>query len=242
MLDRAALDYVIAALDCTPQRAVELADLMAGRLVWAKVGMELYYAAGAPVVRELKQRGLKVFLDLKLHDIPNTVHQAARVLGELGVDMITVHASGGPAMVAAAREGLNEGAAAAGTKAPALLAVTVLTSIDQRELGRIGIDRSVADQAGLLASMAVRAGADGIVCSALEATDMRARLGSSALIVTPGIRPAGSAVGDQARVVTPAMAVAAGSTHLVIGRPITKAEDPLAALASIESEISGVLA
>ena len=238
----AAAERVIVAMDCTAQRALELADAMAGRLVWAKVGMELFYAAGAPVVSELKARGLHVFLDLKLHDIPNTVRQAARVLAGLGVDMLTVHAGGGPAMVAAAREGLDEGAAAAGLPAPKLLAVTVLTSIDDAELARVGIERGAAAQARLLARMAYAAGADGVVCSAREASDMRAELGADALIVTPGIRPAGADAGDQARVVTPGMAIAAGSTHLVVGRPITKADDPCAALSAIEDEVAAALA
>lgn len=239
---QAAAERIIVAMDCTQQRCLELADLMVGRLAWAKVGMELFYAAGAPVVRELKQRGLRVFLDLKLHDIPNTVRQAARVLAGLGADMLTVHASGGPAMVAAAREGLDEGASAAGLPAPKLLAVTVLTSMDAAELGRVGVERPVAEQARLLACAAFRAGADGVVCSAQEATQMRAALGAEALIVTPGIRPAGAEVGDQARVVTPGSAIRAGSTHLVVGRPITKADDPLAALIAIEGEVAQALA
>ena len=238
----AAAERVIVAMDCTAERALELADAMAGRLAWAKVGMELFYAAGAPVVSELKARGLHVFLDLKLHDIPNTVHQAARVLAGLGVDMLTVHAGGGPAMVAAAREGLDEGAAAAGLPAPKLLAVTVLTSIDDAELTRVGIERGAAAQARLLARMAYAAGADGVVCSAREASDMRAELGTEALIVTPGIRPAGTDAGDQARVVTPGMAIEAGSTHLVVGRPITKADDPCAALDAITREVATALA
>ena len=237
-----AAQRVIVAMDCTAQRALELADAMAGRLAWAKVGMELFYAAGTPVVSELKARGLRVFLDLKLHDIPNTVHQAARVLAALGVDMLTVHAGGGPAMVAAARAGLDEGASAAGLSAPKLLAVTVLTSIDDAELARVGIERGAAAQADLLARMAVAAGADGVVCSAREASSMRGALGPEALIVTPGIRPAGADAGDQARVVTPGMAIAAGSTHLVVGRPITKADDPRSALIAIEDEVAAALA
>jgi len=234
-------EHVIVALDCTAERAVELAGLMEGELVWAKVGMELFYATGDQLVRDLKARGLKVFLDLKMHDIPNTVKCAARVLAGIGVDMVTIHACGGPAMVAAAREGLDEGAAAAGLPAPKLLAVTVLTSMDQGQLEAVGVERPVGDHADLLARMALANGADGVVCSAFEAAGMRALLGDDALIVTPGIRPVGAAVGDQSRVATPATAIQAGATHLVVGRPITKAEDPRAALCAVNAEVAGVL-
>ena len=236
-----ASERVIVALDCTEQRAVELADDLSGELSWAKVGMELFYASGGSVIRALKDRGLRVFLDLKLHDIPNTVRCAARELARLGADMVTVHACGGPAMVAAAREGLDEGARAAGVEAPRLLAVTVLTSMDQQALASVGVERPVAQQASLLAAMARENGADGVVCSALEARGMRELLGEGALVVTPGIRPAGAAVGDQARVATPASAIAAGSSHLVVGRPVTKAEDPRASLAAIVDEVASAL-
>jgi orotidine-5'-phosphate decarboxylase len=236
-----AADHVIVAFDCTRERAYELADQLSGQLGWAKVGMELFYACGAELVGALKERGLKVFLDLKLNDIPNTVRCAARVLGGLGVDMTTIHACGGPAMIAAAREGLDEGARQAGLPAPKLLAVTVLTSMDQSQLDSIGISRPVAEQADLLARMALANGADGVVCSAMEAASMREALGPDALIVTPGIRPAGSDVGDQSRIATPGNAISWGSTHLVVGRPVTKAEDPSAALAAILTEVQGAL-
>ena len=234
-------EHVIVALDCTAQRALELAELMEGELVWAKVGMELFYATGEGLVRDLKARGLKVFLDLKMHDIPNTVKCAARVLAGIGVDMVTIHACGGPAMVAAAREGLDEGAAAAGLPAPKLLAVTVLTSMDQAQLEAVGVERAVAEHADLLARMALANGADGVVCSAFVAAGMRALLGEDALIVTPGIRPVGAEVGDQSRVATPGKAIASGATHLVVGRPITKAEDPAAALRAVVSEVAEAL-
>ncbi len=236
ILDNAAR-HVIVALDCSEARAYELVDMLDG-LVWVKVGMELYYDAGSALVAALKARGLSVFLDLKLNDIPNTVRSAAHVLASLGVDMITVHALGGPAMVAAARAGLDEGAEASRSAAPRLLAVTVLTSMDQAQLASVGIDRPVAEEAGLLARMATDAGADGVVCSAFEAHDMRTLLGPDALVVTPGIRPAGSAVGDQARVATPERAISAGATHLVIGRPITQADDPRASFDAIIQEIA----
>ena len=233
----AARERTIVALDCTRERALELVSLMEGDLAWAKVGMELFYAEGAPLVREIKDRGVKVFLDLKLHDIPNPVKCAARVLGRLGVDMTTVHALGGPAMVAAAREGLDEGAREAGLEPPKLLAVTILTSMDQGQLEAVGIERPVAEEAALLAAMARGNGADGVVCSAFEAAALREALGPDALIVTPGIRPQGSEAGDQSRVATPARAIRQGATHLVVGRPVTKADDPVAALRSIQCEV-----
>ena len=235
----AGSERVIVALDVpTAERALELADGLASSLIWAKVGMELYYGAGAPLVRALKERGLKVFLDLKMHDIPNTVQSAARVLAGLGVDMVTIHALGGPKMVAAARAGLDEGAAAAGLPAPQLLAVTILTSMDQEQLAAVGVERPVAQEAALLAAMARENGADGVVCSAFEAADLRAVLGPDALIVTPGIRPAGAAVGDQSRVATPARAIREGATHLVVGRPVTQAPDATTALMAICGEVA----
>lgn len=238
---RPAADFVIAALDCSEQRALELAEQLSGRLAWAKVGMELFYQAGGRIVCDLKERGPKVFLDLKLHDIPNTVRNAARVLAALGADMLTIHASGGPDMVRAAREGLEEGAASSGRPRPSLLAVTVLTSMDQAALASVGVERPVADQAQMLAKMACSSGADGVVCSALEAQAMRSCLGEDALIVTPGIRPAGAQAGDQARVVTPGMAVRNGATHLVVGRPITQTPDSLRALLDIQAEVESAL-
>ncbi len=236
-----AAEHVIVAFDCTRERAYELAEELSGQLAWAKVGMELFYASGAELVGALKERGLKVFLDLKLNDIPNTVKCAARVLGGLGADMITIHASGGPAMVAAAREGLDEGARAAGVSAPKLLAVTVLTSMDQAQLAAVGVECEVGQQAELLARMALANGADGVVCSAFEAGAMRAALGPDALIVTPGIRPAGADAGDQSRVATPANAISWGSTHLVVGRPVTRAEVPAQALGAVLAEVQQAL-
>lgn len=235
-------DRVIVALDCSAERARTLVSELGDNLKWVKVGMELFYAAGAPLVRELKERGLNVFLDLKLHDIPNTVASASRVLAGLGVDMLTVHASGGPKMVEAARAGLDEGAALAGLPAPKLLAVSVLTSMDEAELSKVGVERPVAEQADLLARMARQAGADGMICSAFEARAMSAVFGAGGLVVTPGIRPAGSATQDQSRVATPAFAMGEGATHLVVGRPVTRADDPAATLRAIEDEVSRVLA
>lgn len=237
----AGSERVIVALDVpSAEQALALVDGMAASLSWAKVGMELFYAAGAPLVRALKERDLHVFLDLKMHDIPNTVRGASRVLASLGVDMVTIHALGGPKMVEAARAGLNEGASMAGLPAPKLLAVTILTSMDQEQLEAIGIECSVGEEAGLLASMAYAHGADGVVCSAFEAAALRETLGPDALIVTPGIRPAGADAGDQSRVATPARAIGEGASHLVVGRPVSQAPVPIEALEKICAEVATV--
>lgn len=220
---------VIVALDCSYGRACELARLLKPELSWAKVGMELFYACGSQVVKDLQREGYKVFLDLKLHDIPNTVRQAARTVSALGVDMLTVHASGGAAMIEAARAGSEEGAAQAGVRAPAILAVTVLTSMDQKELSALGVERSLEGHAGALAQRAVAHGAHGVICSPREAALMRGALPAGSLIVTPGVRPPGAAAHDQSRITTPRDAIAAGATHLVVGRPISQAADPVAA-------------
>jgi orotidine-5'-phosphate decarboxylase len=229
---REAADKLIVALDFPDvAQALALVDQLEGRCRWFKVGLELYLSAGNSVVSALKERGFSVFLDLKLHDIPNTVAGAVRSVAGLGADLLTVHASGGPAMLAAAAD-----AAAAMPKAPRLLAVTVLTSMDAMQLAATGIPDSPALQALRLARVAHAAGIRGLVCSPEEAAQMRRELPDSVL-VTPGIRPAGSAVGDQKRVATPALALAAGADYLVVGRPITQAEKPLLAAEAILREI-----
>jgi orotidine-5'-phosphate decarboxylase len=201
-----------------------------------KVGKELFVAAGPGFVSELVGQGFSVFLDLKFHDIPNTVAQACKAAARLGVWMMNVHASGGPRMLAAAREALEgEGAAR-----PLLIAVTVLTSMGEAELAAIGIPASPEDQVLRLARLAREAGLDGVVCSAREAPSLRREMGPDFALVTPGIRPTGSESGDQTRILTPSQALAAGADYLVIGRPITQAADPLAALASIHAEIATV--
>ncbi|MBR2834430.1 MAG: orotidine-5'-phosphate decarboxylase [Coriobacteriales bacterium] len=230
-------DRTIVALDCSQERAIQLVDMLGENLNWVKVGMELFYATGSAFVKELKSRGLNVFLDLKLHDIPNTVEQASRVLAGFGADMITVHGLGSPKMIEAARRGLDEGARLAGLKPPVLLAVTILTSMDQNALESIGVFESVQDEACRLAKAAFGAGADGVVCSAFEAHMMRDLLGKEAYIVTPGIRPQGSATQDQSRVATPLFAIREGASHLVIGRPVTQAQDPLFALKKVQEEL-----
>lgn len=223
-----ALDYPDAA---SARAVVERLDPALCRL---KVGKELFVAAGPVFVEELVAAGYGVFLDLKFHDIPNTVAQACKAAARLGVWMVNVHASGGPRMLAAAREAL-EGQA----ERPLLIAVTVLTSMGPAELEAIGIDASPEAQVLRLARLTRDAGLDGVVCSALEAPALRRELGPAFRLVTPGIRPAGSAVGDQTRILTPSQALAAGSDYLVIGRPITQAADPVAALKQISAEISG---
>jgi orotidine-5'-phosphate decarboxylase len=200
-----------------------------------KVGKELFVAAGPALVEEWVGQGYDVFLDLKFHDIPNTVAQACKAAARLGVWMLNVHASGGPRMLTAAREALEPM-----PKRPLLIAVTVLTSMGGDELKAIGVNETPETQVLRLAELTRAAGLDGVVCSALEATPLRRAMGTEFCLVTPGIRPAGSAAGDQTRILTPAQALAAGSSYLVIGRPITQAADPLAALASIQEEIASV--
>ena len=201
-----------------------------------KVGKELFVAAGPGFVAELVDQGFSVFLDLKFHDIPNTVAQACKAAARLGVWMMNVHASGGPRMLAAAREAL----AGEGGQRPLLIAVTVLTSMGAEELRAIGVQIEPEDQVLRLARLTREAGLDGVVCSAREAARLRGEMGPDFALVTPGIRPAGSEAGDQTRILTPSQALSAGADYLVIGRPSTQAADPLAALASISLEIANL--
>lgn len=198
-----------------------------------KVGKELFVAAGPAFVQELVEQGYDVFLDLKFHDIPNTVAQACKAAARLGVWMMNVHAAGGPRMLSAAREAL-EGL----PKRPLLIAVTVLTSMGGEELNAIGVAADAEQQVRRLAGLTRDAGLDGVVCSALEAAVLRQDMGPKFCLVTPGIRPAGSATGDQTRILTPRQALQAGADYLVIGRPITQAADPLTVLASIAQDIA----
>jgi orotidine-5'-phosphate decarboxylase len=213
--------------------ALELVDRLSGSCLWFKVGMELYYAAGNGFVETLRNRGFNVFLDLKLHDIPNTVAGAVRSATQAGASLLTIHAAGGPAMMAAAAE-----AAAAAPDSPRLLAVTVLTSMDTHELAAIGVASSPAEQVLRLARLAKQAGIDGLVCSAEEVGTLRAELGAETLLVIPGIRPSGSDIGDQKRIATPRQAIERGASMLVVGRPITRAADPAQAAKSILEEIA----
>jgi orotidine-5'-phosphate decarboxylase len=231
---------LIVALDIAGRAEIlRLAGSLSGRVGLAKVGLEAFTAHGPSLVQEIGDLGLPVFLDLKLHDIPNTVERAAAGCARLGAAMMTVHASGGPAMLAAAVAGACSGAPA-GSMPPAVLAVTVLTSLDDATLSQLGIQGGVSDRVGAWAEMAQDTGCSGVVCSALEVASLRLRLGGEMLLVTPGIRPAGEAAGDQSRVATPAAAIAAGADLLVVGRPITAAASPAAAADSIVGEIIAV--
>jgi orotidine-5'-phosphate decarboxylase len=229
---------IFVALDFADEtRALALCDRLDPARCGVKVGKELFVTAGPPVVRALVARGFNVFLDLKFHDIPNTVAQACAAATRLRVFMLNVHASGGRAMLEAARCGVDESAATLDCAAPLLIAVTVLTSLDAQALHELHIDESPADHALRLARLSQQCGLDGVVCSAVEASLLRSALGSEFKLVTPGIRPADSARDDQARVVTPAQAIANGADYLVIGRPITAAADPLAALVAIHGSL-----
>ncbi len=228
---------LIVALDLAARdEIVGLARTLADRVGAVKVGLEAFTGHGPALVAELRALGVPVFLDLKLHDIPNTVERAAAACARLGVAMFTVHAAGGSAMLAAAVAGAAAGTPA-GSPVPTVLAVTVLTSLDEAALARLGMAGSVADRVAAWATLAREAGCGGIVCSAQEVGQLRTRLGRGLLLVTPGIRPAGAAVGDQSRVATPAAAMGNGADYLVVGRPITAAADPVAAADAIVAEI-----
>lgn len=226
------MSRVIIPLDMpSADEALDLVDRLGERATFYKVGLELYTRAGPAVVDELTRRHKRVFLDLKLHDIPNTVAGTVAAASDLGVDLLTLHASGGPTMLEAAAE--------ARVGDLELLAVTVLTSLSPDEMSTVWDReiRSVREEVGRLALLARDARMDGIVASALEASWVRSHVGEDFLIVTPGIRPAGSDRDDQNRVTTPGEAVRAGADYLVIGRPITGARDPVAALAAVLDEI-----
>ncbi|UPH91425.1 orotidine-5'-phosphate decarboxylase [Synechococcus sp. NB0720_010] len=208
-------------------------------LRWVKVGLELFVQAGPEVVAQLREQGLRVFLDLKFHDIPATMAGACRRAAGLGAELITVHACAGSEALQAAQAAAAEGAQAAGLAAPTLLAVTVLTSWEEQRLQReLAIRQDIAERVPALAALAAGAGIGGCVCSPLEAASLRAQHPEPFALVTPGIRPKGSAAGDQARVLGPAEAIAAGASQLVIGRPITKAEDPTLAFAACCAELA----
>ncbi|QTF90964.1 orotidine-5'-phosphate decarboxylase [Halomonas sp. BM-2019] len=223
-----ALDY--ASLDA----ALCMADRLDPARCRLKVGKELFTRSGPDVVEALHGRGFEVFLDLKFHDIPNTVAGAVQAAAEQGVWMVNVHAGGGRRMMEAARERLEQHGLVTH-----LIAVTVLTSMEAGDLAEVGVAASPAEQVERLALLARDSGLDGVVCSAQESARLRELCGNDFLKVTPGIRPSFAVAGDQRRVMTPAEARAAGSTHLVVGRPVTQAEEPMAALAAIEAELAG---
>jgi orotidine-5'-phosphate decarboxylase len=231
-------DRLAIALDLPDEyEAMKLVDRLDNTCQWFKVGMELYYAAGNQIVEKLRDRGFNIFLDLKLHDIPNTVAGAVRSAAKAGASLLTVHASGGAAMMSAAVE------AASAPGFPRLLAVTVLTSMDADQLAGIGIPASPADQVLRLAKLAKNSGINGMVCSAEEVAMLRKETGPDSLLVIPGIRPAGSSINaspadDQKRIATPSQAIRDGASLLVVGRPITRAADPAAAAQAILNEIA----
>jgi orotidine-5'-phosphate decarboxylase len=225
---------LIVALDVSSTAAAQKIVAAVGESALAyKVGMQLYTAEGPAVVRELVSSGRRVFLDLKYHDIPNTVGAAVREAAELGVSMLTVHASGGAKMLRAAVD-----AARAVDSDLLVLAVTVLTSLDDPDLNTLGIRGNVLDQVLRVAALALSNGCGGVVASAHEAAALREEFGRDFIIVTPGVRPAGSVADDQARVVTPSEAIAAGASYIVVGRPITDARDPAAEARAILGQIA----
>lgn len=227
--------HLIVALDVSTAVAARKIVAAVGDSAFTyKVGMQLYTAEGPQVVRDLVASGRRVFLDLKYHDIPTTVAAAVKEAVALGVSMLTVHASGGGKMLRAATE------AAAPNPALMVLAVTVLTSMDHNDLDKVGVHGTVVDQVLRLAALALTNGCQGVVASAREASALRQELGDDFAIVTPGVRPAGSSHGDQARVVTPEEAISAGATHIVVGRPITGAADPAAEARAILQQMTAV--
>jgi orotidine-5'-phosphate decarboxylase len=227
-------DRLIVALDLSSaQQARQVVQSLGEAASTFKVGKQLFTAEGPQIVRDLVSSGRKVFLDLKYHDIPNTVASAVRQAAELRVSMLTVHASGGSKMIQAAVE-----AAVQSDAKPLVLAVTVLTSLSDTDLQELGISGNLATQVLRLGALARKAGCGGLVASAQEARELRQELGEGFEIITPGVRPGGTAVGDQARVLTPKEAIAAGATRLVVGRPILEAADPQAAIRRILDEIS----
>jgi len=228
-----ARDRLIVALDVsTAAQAQKIVASLGDAVSFYKVGLQLYTAEGPAVVRDLVSSGRRVFLDLKYHDIPNTVASAVHEAGKLGVSLLTAHASGGTKMLRAATDAAKES-----NPTMKLVAVTVLTSMDEEDLNLVGVPGSIEKQVLALAGLALKAGCHGVVSSAREVRALRAGWGNDFLVVTPGVRPAGVAHGDQARVVTPAEAIAAGASHIVVGRPITAVPSPALEAEKILQEI-----
>lgn len=234
-------DRLIVALDVsTMEQMKDIVDTLGDAVSFYKVGMELFYAAGEDTVAYLRDCGKSVFLDLKLHDIPNTVAQGVKSLTRLGANLITIHGQGGAVMLKAAADAAREAAEELGVERPKLLAITVLTSFDDTTWSGIGGQLPIADQVRRLALLAKDAGVDGVVASPLEAKLIREAYGDDFLIVTPGIRPAFAAANDQKRIATPSSALRDGASRLVIGRPITKADNPREAVRMILEEMEAV--
>ena len=232
-------DRIFCAIDTTDlDRAIDLASKLSGVIGGAKLGKEFFAAHGPQGVQAVAKVGMPVFLDVKYHDIPNTVAGAIRAVSPMGLKIVNVHAAGGMEMMQRAGDAAREAAAKAGVEAPWVIAVTILTSMDQNDLDDVGLKGPIEDRVVKLAELTQKAGLDGIVCSAQEITPVRAACGADFKLITPGIRPAWAASDDQKRIVTPKDAVAMGSDVLVIGRPITKADDPVDAAKRIVAELS----
>lgn len=232
-------DRLIVGLDVTHERAIELAKMLPDG-VMVKVGLKLFYEVGPDVVRELQSHGMKIFLDLKFHDIPNQVADACEVACNLGVSMFNLHALGGKNNIAAARERINAWAETTGKPKPILLGVTVLTSMDKEQLEGIGITSDVDTSVLRLAKLALENGCDGIVCSAKDLPKLRTELGKEFIAVTPGIRRATDDAGDQKRIVTPEQAIRNGASHIVVGRPIYNSPNPAEEARAILEEMNNV--
>ena len=231
---------IFCALDTTDAAAAaDLAARLGDTVGGVKLGLEFFTACGPTGYARVAEAGLPIFLDLKLHDIPNTVAGAVRAVAPLAPKLLTVHVQGGPAMLRAAADAATQAAADLGVARPKVIGVTVLTSLDATDLARVGVAGPVVDQVRRLAELAQASGLDGVVCSPVEIAALRADRGDDFTLVVPGIRPAGAAAGDQKRVLTPAEAVAAGADVLVIGRPITQAADPAVAASEIAASLDG---
>ncbi len=235
-------ERVIIALDMQAEEALGLARQLQGEARWVKIGMTLFYKEGPSLVQEFKSMGYKVFIDLKLYDIPHQVEGAIGSLVSVGADMLTMHASGGIEMMQAAQKAVEQAvqSAACEKEIPLTLGVTVLTSMDDSTLTEIGVNNTAAEQVNVLAKLAKEAHLSGVVASAWEAQQLRNLLGDSAAIVTPGIRLAGGEAGDQKRIATPTFAISHGASHVVIGRPITKDSNPKAAFCRIIQELKSL--
>lgn len=235
-----ARDRLICALDFpTFDEAKALVEELGDAVTFYKVGMELFYGAGPDIIRYLKEKDKKVFLDLKLQDIPNTVAHSLAVLTRLGADIMNVHAVGGSKMMAEGMKAVKEAAAELGRPAPKLIAVTVFTSMDEAQWKPLNYARPIGEEVLDLAALTKESGLDGVVASPREAAGIRERCGKDFLIVTPGVRPAWAASNDQSRIATPAAAIGNGSTHLVVGRPITRADNKQEAVRKILEEMEG---
>lgn len=233
-------DRLIVALDYSSEEPVkQLVTSLDDSVSYYKVGMELYYSVGESIIHYLKQQQKNVFLDLKLYDIPNTVAKGLSALTRLGANMMNVHASGGSLMMQKAVEAVADEAARLSIARPQVIAVTILTSMNQEQWGQMGHTSEISDQVVRLALLAKESGMDGVVASPQESAAIRSACGDDFLIVTPGVRPVGAAVNDQSRIATPSSALRQGSTHLVVGRPITAAPDGQAAAKAILEEMEG---